>query len=84
MHKGSEMAIFAFRDANENDEIARYQMGRYISSNEAVWRILGFPIHEREPAVIHLAIHLENKTFAFKSYIDIFMWRNIAKVVSQE
>lgn len=29
-------------------------------SNEAVWRILGFPIHERHPTVFHLAVHLEN------------------------
>lgn len=35
-------------------------MGRYISSNEAIWRIFTFPIHERDPAVIHLAVHLEN------------------------
>ncbi|GFW25514.1 ATP-dependent DNA helicase [Trichonephila clavipes] len=35
-------------------------MGRYISSNEAIWHILSFPIHERDPAVEHLAIHLEN------------------------
>lgn len=45
---------------NQNDEITNYQIGRYISSNEAVWRIFGFPIHERDPAVIHLAVHLEN------------------------
>lgn len=60
VHKGSDMAVFGVQSMNENDEIARYQMGRYISSNEAVWRILGFPIHERDPAVYHLAIHLEN------------------------
>ncbi|GFQ97130.1 uncharacterized protein TNCT_140451, partial [Trichonephila clavata] len=35
-------------------------MGTYISSNEAIWHILSFPIHERDPAVQHLAIHLEN------------------------
>ena len=35
-------------------------MGRYISSNEAIWHILSFPIHERDPSVQHLAIHLEN------------------------
>ena len=35
-------------------------MGRYISSNEAVWRILKFPIHERYPAVLTLSVHLEN------------------------
>ncbi|GBN88403.1 hypothetical protein AVEN_123627-1 [Araneus ventricosus] len=28
--------------------------------NEAVWRILDFPIHERHPTVIHLSVHLEN------------------------
>lgn len=32
---------------NERDEIECYINGRYISSCEAVWRILGFPIHER-------------------------------------
>ncbi|GFQ69687.1 uncharacterized protein TNCT_566251 [Trichonephila clavata] len=35
-------------------------MGRYISSSEAIWRILSFSIHEREPFVQHLAVHLEN------------------------
>ena len=60
VNKGSDMAVFTVQNVNENDEITRYQMGRYISSNEAIWRILSFPIHERDPAVIHLAIHLEN------------------------
>ncbi|KAL8564193.1 hypothetical protein ACOMHN_017462 [Nucella lapillus] len=31
-----------------------------ISTNKAVWRILGFPIHERQPTVERLAIPLEN------------------------
>lgn len=52
------MAMFSLH--NRNDEISNYQMARYISSNEAVWRILGFPIHERHPTVVHLAVHLEN------------------------
>lgn len=42
------------------DEIQSYQLGRYISSNEAIWRILSFPIHERYPTVVHLSVHLEN------------------------
>ncbi|XP_014666794.1 PREDICTED: uncharacterized protein LOC106808547 [Priapulus caudatus] len=45
---------------NNRDEVSQYEMGRYISSNEAVWRILVFPIHERHPAVQQLAVHLEN------------------------
>ena len=32
----------------------RYQSGRYISTSEAVWRILSFPINERFPPVSHL------------------------------
>lgn len=35
-------------------------MGHYISTNEALWRIFSYPIHERYPAVVHLAVHLEN------------------------
>lgn len=44
----------------ENDEISHYRTGRYISSNEAVWRILSFAIYERYPTVQHLAVYLEN------------------------
>ncbi|XP_036340118.1 uncharacterized protein LOC118749422 [Rhagoletis pomonella] len=60
VNKGSDMAIFGVAGDNRNDEITQYQMGRYISSNEAVWRIMSFPMHERHPAVVHLAVHLEN------------------------
>lgn len=43
-----------------NDEVTQYQMGRCVSSNVAVWRIFSFPIYERHPFVVHLAVHLEN------------------------
>ncbi|GFT76427.1 ATP-dependent DNA helicase [Trichonephila clavipes] len=37
---------------------------QYIHLRDAivndVWRILSFPIHERHPTVVHLAVHLEN------------------------
>ena len=46
--------------ADKYDEIKRYKMARYISSNEAIWRILDFPIHQRYPAITQLAVHLEN------------------------
>ncbi|XP_018787701.1 PREDICTED: uncharacterized protein LOC108968244 [Bactrocera latifrons] len=49
--KGSDMAIFAV--TNTNDEVSDYQMGRYVSSNEAIWRIF-VAIHERHPTVFHL------------------------------
>ncbi|UYV80693.1 hypothetical protein LAZ67_19001416, partial [Cordylochernes scorpioides] len=59
-NKGNDMAIFGLSKENTNDEISQYLLGRYISSNEAVWRILSFPIHERHPNVVHLSVHLEN------------------------
>ncbi|UYV71196.1 hypothetical protein LAZ67_8002131 [Cordylochernes scorpioides] len=44
----------------ESNEVLEYQHGRNISSNEAVWHILGFPIHRCHPMVQHLSVHLEN------------------------
>ncbi|XP_043259365.1 uncharacterized protein LOC122403185 [Colletes gigas] len=58
--KGSDMAAFGVPDPNADDEVTRYQIGRYVSCNEALWRIFSFPIHDRHPTVVHLAVHLEN------------------------
>jgi hypothetical protein len=60
VNKGSDMAVFGLKSENRTDEITQYQMGRYVSSNEAVWRILNFSIHDRHPTVVHLSVHLEN------------------------
>ncbi|CAM1299818.1 Uncharacterised protein r2_g976 [Pycnogonum litorale] len=61
INKGSDMAVFEVQRADApRDEVKQFQMGRYISSNEAIWRILQFPIHERSPAVHQLSVHLEN------------------------
>ena len=55
------MAVFGLQsEIKDIDEIVQCQAGRYISSIKAVWRILSFPIHERSPAVVHLAVHLQN------------------------
>ncbi|GBL92285.1 hypothetical protein AVEN_35835-1 [Araneus ventricosus] len=60
IQKSSDMAVFGLKKANEHDEVSNYQLGRYVSSNEAVRRVLSFPIHERHPTVVHLSVHLEN------------------------
>lgn len=60
INKGSDMAVFAVTNEDQHDEILQYQMGRYINCNEAIWRILSFPIHDRYPTVVHLTVHLEN------------------------
>lgn len=53
------MAVFGIASENANDEISNFQMGRYVNTNEALWR-LSFQIHERYPTVVHLAVLLEN------------------------
>ncbi|XP_069965797.1 uncharacterized protein [Bactrocera oleae] len=65
VNKGSDLAIFSVQ--NDKDEITSYQNGRYISTSEAVWRMLSFSIHERFPPVTHLDVHLENGQ---RVYID--------------
>lgn len=60
LYKGSDMAVFGITDDNSKDAITQFHLGRYVSTNEAIWRILGFNIHERYPPVTHLAVHLEN------------------------
>ncbi|XP_060864363.1 uncharacterized protein LOC132940672 [Metopolophium dirhodum] len=60
VNKGSDMAVFGIADPNANDEVMKFQLGRYVSCNEAIWRLFSFTIHERQPTVVHLAVHLEN------------------------
>jgi hypothetical protein len=61
INKGSDQAVFQLqKTAPILDEVQSFLLGRYISTNEAVWRILGFFIQERYPTVVHLSVHLEN------------------------
>ncbi|GFU72660.1 uncharacterized protein LOC104236095 [Trichonephila clavipes] len=61
VNKGSDIAVFGVGNvAAPLDEINQYQLGRYINSNETVWRILSFTIHDRHLTVVHLAVNLEN------------------------
>lgn len=42
------------------DEVTQYQIGRYVSSNETIWCIFSFALHEGYPTVVHLTVYLEN------------------------
>ena len=62
----AKFGICADSEANENgrreavNEIKEYWSGRYLSAPEAVWRILGYNITQKTPAVTALPIHLPN------------------------
>ena len=44
-----------------NDEITDYLSARYLSASEALWKIYGFKMHYRSPAVMKLACHLNEE-----------------------
>ncbi|XP_036320445.1 uncharacterized protein LOC118734957 [Rhagoletis pomonella] len=93
VNKGSDMAVFGVGNvAAQLVEINQYQLERYISSNEAVWRILSFLIHERYPTVVHLAVHLENgqrvyftseNTLLYSEVPKFYTWNASAKKFQQ-
>jgi hypothetical protein len=72
INKCSNLAIFEVQKINKNDEIARHQMGRYISSNEAIWHNFSFSIHERDPSVQYHIAHLENVQRVYFTEENVF------------
>ncbi|XP_057248163.1 uncharacterized protein LOC104903158 [Beta vulgaris subsp. vulgaris] len=59
-------------DPEKIDEIKMYYDCRYISPCEAMWRIYGFPIHFRIPAVKRLSFHLpDEQTVLFTDDADV-------------
>ena len=43
------------------DEIKQYLDSRYVSSCEANWRLFFFEMHDHEPSVLRLGVHLPNQ-----------------------
>lgn len=59
LYKGFDRAIV---ELHGQDEIAKYENCRYVSSIEAFWRMKqNFPMHGRHPVVERLPVHLENQ-----------------------
>ncbi|XP_071733561.1 uncharacterized protein [Rutidosis leptorrhynchoides] len=60
INKGNDR-ITAHLCNSETDEIQEYYGCRYVSSCEAVWRIMKFDIHHHYPSIIRLPFHLEGQ-----------------------
>lgn len=68
LYKGPDTTYFTLSDEAENpqqpiprDEVRDYQKARYLSAPESAWRILGFKITRKEPAVECLPVHLPHR-----------------------
>ncbi|KAG1469845.1 hypothetical protein G6F56_003027 [Rhizopus delemar] len=56
VYKGQDRSTVALSDTS--NEIHRYLQGRYIGPTEAFWRLFEYPIHEEDPTVMQLSLHL--------------------------
>ena len=61
LYKPPETTSYVIIDTAETNEIENYKRGRYVSANEAAWRLLGFHTHHREPAVKTISVHLPGR-----------------------
>ena len=60
VHKGVDVSTVEI-ESNDQDEITRFVNARTIDPHDAVWRIFGYKVQDRFPAVYQLAIHLEGQ-----------------------
>ena len=62
VHKGVDVTTTEVRSlANERNEIAKFLNARTIDPYDATWRLFGFKVQDRFPAVQQLAIHEEDQ-----------------------
>lgn len=61
LFKGADGTKFAIAEAAPIDEFQDYLHARYLSSVEAVWRILAFEISVKSPTVTSYSLHLPNR-----------------------
>jgi hypothetical protein len=63
LFKGPDHARFQIETTEETklNEFEDYMQAYYLSSAEAVWRILNFDITNRIPAIMSLAVHLPGR-----------------------
>lgn len=59
VHKGADMA--RARISGVSSEIEQYRKTRYVSAAEATWRIMGYDLLNRTPAVTLVHAHLEGE-----------------------
>ncbi|SAM00063.1 hypothetical protein [Absidia glauca] len=59
IYKGSDRTTLRLSDTN--DEIARHLQGRYIGPIEAFGRLFEYKVHDEDPTVTCLALHLPNE-----------------------
>ena len=67
------------------DEIKQYLDSRYVSSCEAAWRLYFFEMHDHEPSVLCLAVHLpEHQSVVINPNRDINVQQVLARAEDRD
>ncbi|SGY19866.1 BQ5605_C017g08357 [Microbotryum silenes-dioicae] len=61
VYKGHDRTSFTIDEPGAQDEINNFLDARYVCAPEAIHRIFQFGMHDRDPAVARLALHLPNE-----------------------
>ncbi|KAL0294955.1 UNVERIFIED_CONTAM: hypothetical protein Sradi_6859000 [Sesamum radiatum] len=91
IYKGHDkVAIHISHNEDDNlvDEIKQFQDARWVSAQEAMWRIFEFNLNEIDPAVINLQLHLPNQQsvtyWATQRLDNILRWDHVSKTMLTE
>jgi hypothetical protein len=69
IYKGHDRTFVAMREADKEDnegnidEIKQYRDARWVTPPKALWRIYGFDLSDRYPAILSLQLHLQTCTW---------------------
>ncbi|XP_027166288.1 uncharacterized protein LOC113766278 [Coffea eugenioides] len=70
------------------DEIQLFQDARWVSAQEAIWRIFEFNLNEMSPAVINLQVHLPGKQcvtyWKNQNLKNLLQWDHVSKTMLTE
>ena len=56
IYKGTDRMTLQLQSSD--DKISQYLQGWYIGPTEAIWQLFEYAMHEEQPPVINLSIHL--------------------------
>ena len=73
IYKGHDQATIVIQDRDVSiDKIIRYLDAHYVSTSEAIWGIYGFDMHDENPDVQLLQVHLPlQNMFTFEDSVDL-------------
>ncbi|KAL7106310.1 hypothetical protein ACP275_07G104200 [Erythranthe tilingii] len=91
IYKGHDRVAFQISQKDQEmiiDEIKQFQDARWVSAQEAMWRIFEFNLNEMYPSVINLPLHLPNQQsvtyWGNQNLENVLRWDHTSKTMLTE